>query len=180
MEGWRGDRPPFAYSSAYLAACRHSGRSGASVREVDRALADLPSLSPELDRRSVIVPFEPYDPDNPRDLREFGRVANAFLALVDNPPTLDEQRLHDTMVATQGCVGRLRNWLVDAEALATRRRCDFLRAMRDCGPRTSKGPAEPAPTSTRQPPVTIAGQQLRPGERRPAKVPLLTAEAVDG
>lgn len=142
-----------------------------------KRLADLPSLSPELERRSVIVPFESYDADDPRDHQEFGRVVNAFIALVDNPPSLDEQQLHDILVATGGCVGRLRNWLVDAEALATRRRCDFLRAMRDCRPNTAKESPEPAPASTRQPPVTIAGQRLRPGERRPAKVPLLSAEA---
>ena len=143
------------------------------------ALAGFLSLSPELARRSAMVRFEPYDDADPRDRQEFRRVVDAFLALVDSPPTLDEQQLHDIMLATGGCVGRLRNWLVDAEALAMRRRCDFLRAMRDCRPSTAQEATEPAPALTRQPPVTISGQRLRPGERRPAKVPLLSAEAAD-
>jgi hypothetical protein len=141
------------------------------------ALEELPSLSPELAGRCAVVRFAPYRADDEQDRREFTRVTGEFLSLLKRPMDLDEALLDDVMAATRGCVGALRNWLVDAEALASRKRCDLLRAMRDTRPPVAAVGVVPAPPRRKpQPPVTLSGQQLRPGERRPAKPDLLTTE----
>lgn len=156
-------------------------RSGARLLGIGTEdLARLPGLSAEIGERTRVVRFEPYDFNDEDDRGEFARVANQLLELVaGDVPVLNEAQLDDLHASSAGRIGRLRNWLVDAESLMTTHRVSFLRALDDTRP--PENPSLPSPTTRAYvPPRSLNGRPLNPGERRPAKPPLLMEEAPHG
>jgi hypothetical protein len=79
-------------------------------------MLDFRHLSAQLARRTVEIHAPRYRADQPRELREFRRVATQMLAAMEGPETASDDRLTEMLYrGSLGCVGNLHHWLVRAE-----------------------------------------------------------------
>lgn len=149
-------------------------------------------LSAQVGRRVRTVPFLAYGDATVGERREFRKVAKSMLEHIDGAALeLDEELRQLLFDGSVGCVGMLRNWLVQAEH-------HHARAQEDLGFRAAlEASTYPAPVlrqaleendqltarlmadgatgsiprrrAPHSPPTTSSGQQLKPGERRPVR-----------
>jgi hypothetical protein len=162
-------------------------------------LLDLRDASTQLGRRSRLVHLAPYDLAREREQRAWTALVRAMMELTSAPWTDDLATV--AFDGALGCVGILRDWMVDAEHASRRRSRQSFRACLDDLRRSpgqlaaigaeleaglyrlavDAGTAprpQPIPSvkGARKPRVTANGQHLRPGEMDPRRR-LVTGDA---
>jgi len=146
-------------------------------------------ISFQVARRIRTVPFLGYEAGIERERKAFATAATTMLELmagVDVTP--DEALIDELLSGSVGCIGSLRNWLVEAEhhigrsggrstlAVALRQTAYPASALRqaaaeiESGKRMLAGDGPAKAARAYVPPRTASGQVLLPGEPRPVRL----------
>ncbi len=145
-------------------------------------------ISFQIGRRFRTVPFLGYNAAVAREREAFGKAATAMLELMEGIDVTPDAALIDQLHAgSVGCVGSLRNWLVEAEhhiaraagrrslAVALRETAYPASTLRQAIAEIEEGRKmlagdRPAPVARGYvAPRTASGQALLPGEPRPVR-----------
>lgn len=145
-------------------------------------------ISFQVARRIRTVPFLGYEASQVRELGGFRIAAQRLLALMPGVDVeLDEELLGYLHAGSAGCVGTLRNWLVEAEHHMSRQQAarDFRAVLRvtaypestlrqaraeiEFGKQVLAGEVAPKAERKYVAPRTASGQVLKPGEARPVR-----------
>jgi len=145
-------------------------------------------ISFQVARRIRTVPFLGYAATVERERKGFRQAAAKLLGLMNGAnPELDDDLLEILFTGSAGCVGTLRNWLVEAEHHIARTGTsrDFRAVLRqtgypesslrqaraeiEFGNRVLAGEAPPRAERVYVAPRTASGQVLKPGEARPVR-----------
>lgn len=146
-------------------------------------------ISFQVARRIRTVPFLNYDATKTRELAAFRSAASQLLGVMEGVSVaLDDELVAYLYEGTAGCVGNLRNWLVQAEHHMRRQaRAHDLRAVLKVtaypgstlrqareeiafGREILIGERRAAPERPYNPPRTASGQVLKPGEGIPVRL----------
>ncbi len=145
-------------------------------------------ISFQIGRRFRTVPFLGYDAAVAREREAFANAATAMLELMEGIDVTPDEALIDRLhTGSVGCIGSLRNWLVQAEhhisraagrrslAVALRETAYPASTLRQAvaeieqGRKTLAGDRPAPATRGYVAPRTASGQALLPGEARPVR-----------
>jgi hypothetical protein len=154
-------------------------------------LLDFRDASAQLGRRSRLVHIAPYAPGIPRERTAFVALARQMLGLVGLDLRSDVDWPSILFDGSLGCVGLLRDWLVEAEHACHSR--DGASTFEECIAEFRRSPGQlqkisaelregmqrlaadagggsaPALAKPRPRPTTLNGQRLKPGEAKPRR-----------